>query len=916
MSQNTFPQFTNMMPVAEDIQLIVDSLREEDRNRITKDGIFTPGIVNQKADYLSAGTNANSIKIKPFVAYTLNGNRIEVGSTWDNLYPQGSVIKVTAENLADEYKNIPYWYTYSKNYTDLDSEDIQQSLKITDLGKGSILHGIKIRKNEIYGISDSTVQPNITICIGTLEEPDKFLPDTLVSDTSLSTDLSVMNLMYSLDDTTTTPIYITFKSDSANLNTLTSGSLTINLCIANLSMFDNSSVDQVEGGYKINNESVGSWQPSTTYHIVARYTEDLKDLRSLNYTDVNGNTIATTPEPTRVVTNYQFYALRKTGSVTDLTTKDDVKLGEVITDGAGTITSININGTNPITGNVYTQYLTLPGYRFVNNIDASQIADGSVSNEKFEYLNTLSGNVQTQLNSKPNLNTDNVLTGKNTFTEQIVGSIDKVNGFTAFATPTPNNLLVLDEKGKVPADAISESTISSIGNFYTVSSGKTTNGRSDFLEPNGANNGVVLKGTSDNPLVLNYPNGAVEKLYSDLEVSGLDSDGFYYLVKEKDGNYNFLPTSGGTEATVPVVGSGNSFYYKGQTGTVQSSYQVSTAYKAFDGTVNDGCLMGNVTYKNFARIETTSYLPSSDPTYLQIDYPEAILPTGFSLCFRKDQTDATPKSFIFEGSNDNGVSWTQIYPAASPEPPVETWDIGQIRHFEAQNLGTFKTFRIIFNVNANTINNYMQGEMTPGITMPIMCYYFQIYATNTDTTSRGNIIEGYKIPSGMNVGSYFLDISKKPYKGYKVIGNNQYDEVDFVKLGFVERITEGTQVSLTVKPFCYNTFTFSDEFEVNQNEPIVFNHNLGIMPNVITARYICLVNNNGYTAGDVITEMYADTSLGAIPLLDSHEVTTTSITLNPGATTQALYVRHKTSHLPVQVNDGDWAVVIYCSRGW
>ena len=63
MSQNTFPQFTNMMPSAEDIQLIVDSLRIEDRNRITKDGIFEPGIVNQKSDYLSAGTNANSIKI-------------------------------------------------------------------------------------------------------------------------------------------------------------------------------------------------------------------------------------------------------------------------------------------------------------------------------------------------------------------------------------------------------------------------------------------------------------------------------------------------------------------------------------------------------------------------------------------------------------------------------------------------------------------------------------------------------------------------------------------------------------------------------------------------------------------------------------------------------------------------------------
>ena len=38
-----------------------------------------------KDEYLQAGTNKNYLKIKPFIAYTANGNRIEVASTWDNL---------------------------------------------------------------------------------------------------------------------------------------------------------------------------------------------------------------------------------------------------------------------------------------------------------------------------------------------------------------------------------------------------------------------------------------------------------------------------------------------------------------------------------------------------------------------------------------------------------------------------------------------------------------------------------------------------------------------------------------------------------------------------------------------------------------------------------------------------------------
>ena len=355
----------------------------------------------------------------------------------------------------------------------------------------------------------------------------------------------------------------------------------------------------------------------------------------------------------------------------------------------------------------------------------------------------------------------------------------------------------------------------------------------------------------------------------------------------------------------------------------KSFFENATAYKAFDGTITDGTLMGSITYKNYARVESTGYLPASDPTYLEITYPVAVQPTGFSACFRKDHNDATPKSWTFEGSNDDGATWTQITAGAN-----STWNEGEIVYTETSNAGSFKKFRFTFNVNSGTINNYMVGEQTPatGVTMPIMCYYFQIYATNTDSTNKGNIVEGYKLPSGMNVGSYFLDISKKPYTGYKVVGNDQTAKVNFVKLGFANLTGYGTDNAvLTCYPFCYNTFAISDVIEVSQNNLISFNHNLGVIPNIINAKFICLNDNNGYSEGDVITEMYSGTPIEYSTLTlgysytsvkDAYSLTVTNITLNPGNTTDNLFIKHKSSKTLVQATNGDWGIVLYCSRGW
>lgn len=919
MAQNIFPAFTNMMPNVEDIQLIVDSLRQEDRNRLTKDGIFYPGIVNEVDDYLVAGTQEDSLRIKPFIAYTANGNRIEVSNEWDNLFAEGNVINVTNANLISSYKDIPVWYGYTRTYESVtqDVDLYEESISLATLGRGSILHGIKLRTNALFGVTGSEVQPNVYVSIGTESEPDKFLPPTIVSAENSSTDLSVMNLMYSINDSDPTNIVITFTSDSVLLRNLTNGSLTVHLCIANLSGFDNEELTEEAGGYPLNNLITGTWQASTTYHIVARYKEDASDYRQLNYTTLDGVEITTIEEPTRFTTNYGFYALRKTGSIIDYTTLDDVKLGEITTDSSGHISDIFVNGKNK-NGDDFTQYLTLPGYRFKDGINANQIGNGDVTNEQFSYLNTLSGNVQSQLNSKASLSTDNTFTGKNTFTEQIEGSIDKVNGFTAYASPVANSLLVLDQNGKVPGEAISESTIASIGNFYTVSNGVTSNGRSSFLTANTTKDGVIVTANSSDPLVLNYPDGTVERLVNDRDIRGLNADGYYYLVKEYNGNFVFLPTVGGTKACIPVVGSGNSFYYNSTPGGVVScSYDSTNAYKAFNGNITTGVKMGQVTYTNYNGTETTGYLPNDSSTNLIVTFPVNITPTSFSACFRKDDLDVTPKAWILEGTNDsnlNTATWSPLYQGDNT-----TWNKGQIKTFDLSTSSSFKTFRLSFNVNADTITNYMAGEETDesGVTMPINCYYMQIYATNTDTTNKGNIVEGYTYPSNMSMGSYFLDISKKPYTGYKCTGNNQFTPVKYVKLGFVNITGVGTSnVVITCYPFCYNTFTLSNETNVSVNTPILFNHNLGIIPNIINVKFRCLVANNGYAAGDYTDNIYVTDSNGMHSIKDSIGISVTTVKLWPGLAGSTLKVKNQANGTFGNTSNAQWAAIIYCSRGW
>ena len=229
----------------------------------------------------------------------------------------------------------------------------------------------------------------------------------------------------------------------------------------------------------------------------------------------------------------------------------------------------------------------------------------------------------------------------------------------------------------------------------------------------------------------------------------------------------------------------------------------------------------------------------------------------------------------------------------------------------------------------------MQGEETPqlGINIPINCYYFQIYANNTDTSNKGNVTEGYTFPTNPTVGSYHLDISKKPFTGYKATGSTGEDawtKVNFVKLGFVNLTEYGTiNPNLVCSPFCYNTFTISDDNcfvspntnILTENTPITFNHNLGVKPNIIDIKFECINATNGYSVGDIISDIWTKDTQGLRSVKSIISTSITDIEIYPCFTGDDFYIidndtSSATYRKLTTTTGSSWKVIIYCARGW
>lgn len=95
--------------------------------------------------------------------------------------------------------------------------------------------------------------------------------------------------------------------------------------------------------------------------------------------------------------------------------------------GGGTVSSVSVTTANGISGTVSNPTTTPAITLDITGLDASKIANGSVSNTEFQYLDGVNSSIQTQLNSK----------GSGTVTSVSVVSTNGLAGTVATATTTP-----------------------------------------------------------------------------------------------------------------------------------------------------------------------------------------------------------------------------------------------------------------------------------------------------------------------------------------------------------------------------------------------------------------------------------------------------------------------------------------------
>lgn len=385
MSNTIYPVFSNMLPTSEDIQLIMDSLMEQMRYRLTRDLIFSPGICSGKQEYITLGTNNNTIKILPFIGYNINGDRMQNEQVLDNLSPaNASEIVINDENIVKDKIDTPYWRHYSANWANLQNIDTNQySYQFANLNAGSVLQGIKLFLQQTFSSSDDNFTGNIYVSIGIEGDLEKYFPITQIDIQQSNIEIGTATLTFSENEEDKTPILITFYSESGNeLGTLISGALKIDLLIADLSNVSQDS-DQEDSGQQLGPNN-NYWQPSTTYFIIARHKYYSFDTRQGFVVNDQGITITSEPFDARKQDTIEYFALRKTGSIIDPTFDTDIKLGEVITDSSGNFVGNRVysNGYDGINQRYWTDYLTL-------NSDKMSLALDEYSYKLYQSKNIL-----------------------------------------------------------------------------------------------------------------------------------------------------------------------------------------------------------------------------------------------------------------------------------------------------------------------------------------------------------------------------------------------------------------------------------------------------------------------------------------------------------------------------------------------
>ena len=281
-------------------------------------------------------------------------------------------------------------------------------------------HGVS---GNIVGTSDSQILTNKTLTDNTT-----IFRNNTDNTKKLKLDLSDISSNTSI--TLKTPIEETTILGTDSNQTITNK--TINAPDNNITNVPNTSLSPGIDSSKIADGSVSN----TEFQYINSLSSNVQDqinahTSSLSVHGISSNVVGETDDQT-LSNKILIDSLTHLSNFTDNTKKVKFNLSNLTTSNVRTLTVHDSDHT--LVGNSTTQTLTNKTINAQNNtlqniannnilnsagIESTKIADGSVSNTNFQYINSLSSNAQSQINSKANLGANSDITGLTGITESI-----------------------------------------------------------------------------------------------------------------------------------------------------------------------------------------------------------------------------------------------------------------------------------------------------------------------------------------------------------------------------------------------------------------------------------------------------------------------------------------------------------------
>ena len=248
------------------------------------------------------------------------------------------------------------------------------------------------------------------------------------------------------------------------------------------------------------------------------------------------------------VSNAEFQRLD--GVTSDIQTQLDAK-GDVTASSTTTFTNKTIDADG--TGNSITN-IEDANIKAAAAIDASKIADGSVSNTEFQHLNGVTSAIQTQIDAKGSGDITAVNTAANsglaggatTGDASITVDPSNLTDGSGITVDTANDLMILED--------VTDGTVYKVNpsQFSSGSAGALTAGDSDFTLSDGVANGIHYE--LDNTDMADWNQGGIALTAAGGIFRHNQTQDATYTVASTEGAVVAGPISIGTSATVTIAG--------------------------------------------------------------------------------------------------------------------------------------------------------------------------------------------------------------------------------------------------------------------------------------------------------------------------------------------------------------------------